>query len=47
MPLEETLDTYRYYFAELDKLGLAYINLTRYTPILDATFDGTVTMINS
>ncbi|KAF8882047.1 flavoprotein NADH-dependent oxidoreductase [Gymnopilus junonius] len=40
MPIDETLDTYKYYFAELDKLGLSYITLVRYLPIFDATFDG-------
>ena len=41
MPLEETLDTYKYIFSELDTLGLAYINLIRYTPgVLDPEIDG-------
>ena len=40
MPLDETLDTYSYYFSELDKLGLAYITLVRYTPVMDAVYDG-------
>ncbi|KAF8882058.1 hypothetical protein CPB84DRAFT_1791306 [Gymnopilus junonius] len=39
MPLEETLDTYNYYFSELDKLDLAYIALVRYLPFMDATYD--------
>ncbi|KAF8882045.1 hypothetical protein CPB84DRAFT_1871668 [Gymnopilus junonius] len=40
MPLDETLNSFSYYFSELDKLGLAYIILMRYTPILDVVFDG-------
>lgn len=40
MPLDENLNTYKYYFSELEKLGLAYIILVRYTPTLDAIFDG-------
>jgi 2,4-dienoyl-CoA reductase-like NADH-dependent reductase (Old Yellow Enzyme family) len=31
MPLKETLDTYRYFIAEADKLNLSYITLFRYT----------------
>ena len=31
MPLQETLDTYRYFIAEADKLNLSYITLLRYT----------------
>ncbi|KAJ7062006.1 hypothetical protein C8F01DRAFT_1368684 [Mycena amicta] len=30
MPLQETLDTYRYFVAEADKLGLSYITLYRH-----------------
>lgn len=30
MPLQETLDTYRYFIAEADNLNLAYITLLRY-----------------
>ncbi|KAG6908168.1 hypothetical protein DXG01_005868 [Tephrocybe rancida] len=40
MPLQETLDTYKYYLAEADKLGLAYITLVRYVPLYDVEFDG-------
>ena len=32
MSLQETLDTYRYFIAEADKLNLSYITLLRYTP---------------
>ncbi|PPQ80754.1 hypothetical protein CVT26_006965 [Gymnopilus dilepis] len=40
MPLNETLDTFRYFISEADKLGLAYITLLRYSPQLDAEYDG-------
>ena len=46
MPLEETLDTYTYYFSELDKLGLAYIVIVRYTPYMDAEYDGLSPFLN-
>jgi 2,4-dienoyl-CoA reductase-like NADH-dependent reductase (Old Yellow Enzyme family) len=35
MPLQETLDTFRYFISEADKLGLAYISLVRYTQVED------------
>lgn len=40
MPLQETLDTYRYFIGEADKLGLAYITLMRYWPDQDVSYDG-------
>ncbi|KAF8188254.1 hypothetical protein K438DRAFT_1972441 [Mycena galopus ATCC 62051] len=40
MPLQETIDTFGYLFGELDKLGLAYVCLVRYSEILDPVFDG-------
>ncbi|KAG6917359.1 hypothetical protein DXG01_002824 [Tephrocybe rancida] len=40
MPLQETLDTYKYYLTAADKLGLAYITLVRYVPHADVEFDG-------
>lgn len=40
MPLEETLETYRYFLTEASKLPLSYITLMRYSPYLDAEFDG-------
>ncbi|EDR03726.1 uncharacterized protein LACBIDRAFT_174716 [Laccaria bicolor S238N-H82] len=35
MPLQETLDTYRYFITEADKLNLSYITLVRYVPHTD------------
>ena len=40
MPLEENIETYRYFISEADKLNLSYITLRRYSPLLDAEFDG-------
>ena len=40
MPLEENIETYRYFLSEADKLNLSYITLRRYSPLLDAEFDG-------
>ncbi|EGO00745.1 hypothetical protein SERLA73DRAFT_178654 [Serpula lacrymans var. lacrymans S7.3] len=40
MPLQETLDTFRYFITEADKLDLAYISLVRYTPGRDVMYDG-------
>ncbi|KDR80314.1 hypothetical protein GALMADRAFT_242678 [Galerina marginata CBS 339.88] len=40
MPLEETLDTFKYFITEADKLGLAYITLVRYTVAFDVVYDG-------
>ncbi|TEB12332.1 flavo protein NADH-dependent oxidoreductase [Coprinellus micaceus] len=40
MPLEETLETFRYLLTETSKLPLAYVTLMRYSPYLDAEYDG-------
>ena len=40
MPLQETLDTYRYFITEADKLHLSYITLVRYVPHADVEIDG-------
>jgi len=40
MPLLETLDTYRYFITEADKLNLSYITLVRYVPHMDFEIDG-------
>lgn len=42
MSLQETLDTYRYFIAEADKLNLSYITLLRYTAHANSEieFDG-------
>jgi hypothetical protein len=40
MPLQETLDTFKYYLSEADKLQLSYIVLSRYMPMADVEFDG-------
>jgi 2,4-dienoyl-CoA reductase-like NADH-dependent reductase (Old Yellow Enzyme family) len=40
MPLEETLKTFRYLLTEISKLPLSYITLVRYSPYLDAEYDG-------
>lgn len=42
MPLQETLDTYRYLISEANKLNLSYIVLVRYSALTDITLpDGT------
>lgn len=40
MPLQDTLDTFRYFLSEADKLGLSYIVIARYLAWLDIEFDG-------
>jgi 2,4-dienoyl-CoA reductase-like NADH-dependent reductase (Old Yellow Enzyme family) len=40
MPLQETLDTYRYFISEADKLNLSYITLVRYVAHADVEIDG-------
>ncbi|KAJ7451174.1 flavoprotein NADH-dependent oxidoreductase [Mycena latifolia] len=40
MPLQETSETFTYFISEADKLGLAYIMLARYLPVLDVEVDG-------
>ncbi|KAK0447215.1 hypothetical protein EV421DRAFT_2008686 [Armillaria borealis] len=41
MPIQETLDTFRYLISELDKLGIAYVTLMRYVEAFDTTGRGT------
>lgn len=41
MPLQETIDTFSYFLTEADKLNLAYITLTRYSPYLDVEYERT------
>ncbi|KAJ7140452.1 flavoprotein NADH-dependent oxidoreductase [Mycena filopes] len=40
MPLQDTIDTFGHLIREADKLGLSYITLMRYTPMLDFEADG-------
>ncbi|KAJ7139514.1 hypothetical protein C8R44DRAFT_939379 [Mycena epipterygia] len=40
MSLAETIETFTYFIGEADKLGLAYIMLARYLPVLDIELDG-------
>ncbi|KAF5317037.1 hypothetical protein D9611_003763 [Ephemerocybe angulata] len=40
MTLEDTLETFRYFISEADKLGLAYFTLARYGPHFDVEIDG-------
>ncbi|KAF9030309.1 FMN-linked oxidoreductase [Hymenopellis radicata] len=40
MPLEETIETFKYFIEEADKLGMAYFALVRYAEILDPEYDG-------
>ncbi|KAK7038328.1 Oxidored-FMN domain-containing protein [Favolaschia claudopus] len=40
MPLQETIDTFGHLLTEIDKLGLAYVALARYSAMLDPEFDG-------
>ncbi|KAJ7751563.1 hypothetical protein DFH07DRAFT_1032529 [Mycena maculata] len=40
MPLQETLDTFRYLLREVNKLRLSYVALVRYSPWLDPEYDG-------
>jgi len=40
MPLDETLETFKYFISEADKLKLSYITLVRYSAMLDPEFDG-------
>ncbi|KAK0229950.1 FMN-linked oxidoreductase [Armillaria nabsnona] len=41
MPIQETLDTFRYLISELDKFGIAYVTLVRYVEAFDTTGRGT------
>lgn len=40
MPLEETLETYNYFIAQVDQLGLAYIAIQRYSEFNDPIIEG-------
>uniref|UniRef100_A0A0W0GEA9 NADH:flavin oxidoreductase/NADH oxidase N-terminal domain-containing protein n=1 Tax=Moniliophthora roreri TaxID=221103 RepID=A0A0W0GEA9_MONRR len=40
MTLEDTLETFRYFISEADKLNLAYIDLVRYVEMMDPVLDG-------
>jgi len=40
MPLQETVDTFTYYITEICRLGIAYVQLVRYLPVMDPEFDG-------
>ena len=40
MPLAETVETYKYFITEAEKLDLAYITLVRYVRATDVTIDG-------
>ncbi|KAJ7805953.1 hypothetical protein B0H14DRAFT_2526310 [Mycena olivaceomarginata] len=40
MPLQDTLKTYGYLLREVDKLGLAYVTLMRYSEVYDPEHDG-------
>ena len=40
MPLPETVETYKYFITEAEKLDIAYIVLVRYSGLLDVEFDG-------
>jgi hypothetical protein len=40
MPLPETVETFKYFITEAEKLDLAYIVLMRYSRALDMEIDG-------
>jgi len=40
MPLDETLNTYRHFISEAEKLGLAYVCLARYSAKFDPVING-------
>ncbi|KAJ7491153.1 flavoprotein NADH-dependent oxidoreductase [Mycena latifolia] len=40
MTLQDTIDTFGYLLREVNKLGLSYVALMRYSPMLDPEFDG-------
>ncbi|KAH6918105.1 flavoprotein NADH-dependent oxidoreductase [Coprinopsis sp. MPI-PUGE-AT-0042] len=40
MPLEDSLETYRYFIAEADKLGLSYFCFQNYVAMFDVPIDG-------
>jgi len=40
MPLQDTIDTFGYLLREVDKLGLSYVTLVRYSAAQNPVFDG-------
>ncbi|KAG1725289.1 uncharacterized protein EDB91DRAFT_97344 [Suillus paluster] len=40
MPLQENIDTFRYFISQADLLDLGYISLIRHIPAMDPEFDG-------
>jgi len=40
MPLQDTIDTFKYFISQADDLDLGYICLVRYVPFLDPVIDG-------
>ncbi|KAK7035738.1 Artemisinic aldehyde Delta(11(13)) reductase [Favolaschia claudopus] len=40
MPLEETIETYGYLLREVEKLGLSYVALVRYSDVQNPEYDG-------
>ena len=40
MPLPETVETYKYFITEAEKLDIAYITLVRYARASDVEIDG-------
>ena len=40
MPIPDTVETYKYFITEAEKLDLAYITLMRYSAALDPEIDG-------
>ncbi|KAF5356476.1 hypothetical protein D9757_012472 [Collybiopsis confluens] len=40
MPLDETIETYKHFISEADKLGIAYFDVVRYVPAFDVEFEG-------
>ena len=44
MPLEETLETFRYFLGEVDKLKPSYVALVRYSLQTDVVIDGELSL---
>lgn len=40
MPLDETVATFSYLISEMEKMGIAYVNLARHLDDYDPEFDG-------
>ena len=47
MTLEDTVETYKYFISEAEKLDLAYITLVRYIAGYDVEIDGQCLLISS